>query len=104
MNGIFEKIQRDLNITIANSSKPVVLFNEGRNLLFCNKSFLNRFNFSEKYSPVGRIPDFIFMSKNDRDIPFSEIPMDSLMEDDIIFFVDKTFFPEEEVFVTAREK
>ncbi|HOV15078.1 MAG TPA: PAS domain-containing protein [Spirochaetota bacterium] len=92
---IFDKIQCDVKNMILFSQRPMFIFNENRNIVFCNSAFIKKFNFSEKDAPVGKIPDFLYTMISDQETLFSEIPIDFLIEDDILFQIDKNYLNEE---------
>lgn len=97
MINILNNLQCDINTFFIYSLKPMILFGEGRTILFCNSSFIKRFGFSDEHPPIGRIPDFLYTVISGQNTSFSEIPIDILMDDDILFSVEKNLLPEDEV-------
>ena len=97
MNDIFNKLQCNVENIVTYSSRPIILFNESRNIIFCNTSFINKFEFFAGKNFIGKIPDFFHATISEQETVFSEIPIDFLMSDDILFFLDKKLTSDEDI-------
>jgi len=97
MDDIFDKIQCDIRNLVCYSQRPIIILNETRNILFGNSAFFKRFNYLVKEHLIGKILDIFFTNFNNEEISLSDMPIDLLIDGNILFHVNKDISEEDNI-------
>lgn len=79
------------------SQTPFIIFNTSRVVIFANRAFLNKFNFSSESSATGKEINFLFSKEEKQITTFSSMPINNILKSTNIFSYfprgkDETFF------------